>query len=335
MGDISGKPYDFVFIDPSLLREGPSLRGVAGHHLFSADRLSGEIRFKLKALTPLHIGGGMIEVREVGGRERAISTHASFKSIPVIPGSSIKGAVRVIVEAVSPSCMRALGSKSRRHLPKAIKGGCSMDKGRLCPACRLFGAPGWLGAAWFEDIPFPRESLTTVKTPPLWTPGRGGGKQLPAVYLSEDDRCAKGWKMYFHMRPAEGEELRAAIKAGAEAAGRVAFENLSEGELGLLIMGMGYRRERSFPIKIGGAKPAGLGSVRISIERIRLLDPEGLRKTGRAGWRELSGEELAGRIAGWIDAAFKEGLILEEQLKDLDWMLDDRGFQLQAPSGTY
>jgi CRISPR/Cas system CSM-associated protein Csm3 (group 7 of RAMP superfamily) len=207
----------------------------------------------------------------------------------LIPGSSIKGAVRSIVEAITRSCIRITQGRHRPYIPQGY-GGC-MSVNDLCIACRLFGAQDYQGHVSFEDAVAPKGSLVLLGTPLLWTPARGG-RGLPPRYLERDR--AKGRKFYRHARPPSGVDPRACIKSGAELPLRIHFLNLSEAELGVLLTALGQHPDHRFPIKLGGGKPVGLGSVQVVCQRITLLQgADALRSTGRLGQaRTLEGSDL-------------------------------------------
>jgi hypothetical protein len=207
----------------------------------------------------------------------------------LIPGSSLKGAVRSLVEAITRSCIRITQGRHRPYIPQGY-GGC-MSVNDLCIACRLFGAQDYQGHVSFEDAVAPRGSLVLLGTPLLWTPARGG-RGLPPRYLQGNQ--ARGRKFYRHARPPSGVDPRACIKSGAELPLRIHFLNLSEAELGVLLTALGQHPDHPFPIKLGGGKPVGLGSVQIILNRVTLLQGvDALKATGRLGQaKTLAGDDL-------------------------------------------
>jgi len=207
-----------------------------------------------------------------------------------------------------------------------------MSVNDLCIACRLFGAQDYQGHVSFEDAVAPKGSLVLLGTPLLWTPARGG-RGLPPRYLERDR--AKGRKFYRHARPPSGVDPRACIKSGAELPLRIHFLNLSEAELGVLFTALGLHPDHPFPIKLGGGKPVGLGSVQIILNRVTLLQgADALKATGRLGQaKTLAGDDLNDFLTQCANAA--NTLIDGDALGKLKTILDKAGLQETAPADPY
>lgn len=170
--------------------------------------------------TGVHIGMGYSDFVKADNQEYFAALQAS-KSVRegdtlrrqyLIPGSSIKGAVRSIVEAITCSCVCITKSAHHSHLPEEYRGCASVNA--LCTACRLFGAQDYQGHLRFEDAIAPRGTLVLLHVPVLWEPARGK-RGLPPRYLLENG-AAKGRKFYFHALCAPGNDPRTCIKSGAE-----------------------------------------------------------------------------------------------------------------------
>jgi hypothetical protein len=207
-----------------------------------------------------------------------------------------------------------------------------MSVNDLCIACRLFGAQDYQGHVSFEDAVAPKGSLVLLGTPLLWMPARGG-RGLPPRYLDRDR--AKGRKFYRHASPPSGVDPRACIKSGAELPLRIHFLNLSEAELGVLLTALGQHPDHRFPIKLGGGKPVGLGSVQVIPQRINLLQgADALKATGRLGQaRTLEGSDLNAFIERCANAA--NTLIDNDALGELKTILDEAGLRETAPADPY
>jgi len=237
------------------------------------------------------------------------------------------------VEAITRSCIRITQSRHRPYIPQGY-GGC-MSVNDLCIACRLFGAQDYQGHVSFEDAVAPKGSLVLLGTPLLWTPARGG-HGLPPRYLERDR--AKGRKFYRHARPPSGVDPRACIKSGAELPLRIHFLNLSETELGVLLTALGQHPDHPFPIKLGGGKPVGLGSVQIILNRVTLLQgADALKATGRLGQSQtLVGDALDKFTTRCAQAADKlDKLIDGDALGKLKTILDKAGLRETAPADPY
>ncbi len=328
------KPYDFV----PFPKRRPDREKGAGQDKLNPCLLSGTLELTLHTLTPVHVGLGYSDFIKAGDQEYLAALQASkpvreadaVRRRYLIPGSSLKGAVRSIVEAITRSCIRITQSRHRPYIPQGY-GGC-MSVNDLCIACRLFGAQDYQGHVSFEDAVAPKGSLVLLGTPLLWTPARGG-HGLPPRYLQGNQ--ARGRKFYRHARPPSGVDPRACIKSGAELPLRIHFLNLSEAELGVLLTALGLHPKHPFPIKLGGGKPVGLGSVQIILNRVTLLQGvDALKATGRLGQaRTLEGSDLNAFIERCANAA--NTLIDNDALGALESILDKAGLEETAPADPY
>ena len=84
-----------------------------------------ELKGKIKLLSGLHIGGNKDTI-EIGGMDNPVIKNP-VTGLPYIPGSSIKGKMRFLLEW-------KLGKVTTSREPH----GCSPDNGD-CPICRIFG----------------------------------------------------------------------------------------------------------------------------------------------------------------------------------------------------
>ena len=336
------KPYDFV----PFPKGRPDRKKGAGQDKLNPCLLSGTLELTLRTLTPVHVGSGYSDFIKADNQEYLAALQASkpvreadaVRRRYLIPGSSIKGAVRSIVEAITRSCVRVTRVKTQlipdEYAPcdrrKEYKR--SDGKKELCLACRLFGAQDYQGHVSFEDAVAPKGSLVLLGTPLLWTPARGG-HGLPPRYLERDR--AKGRKFYRHARPPSGVDPRACIKSGAELPLRIHFLNLSEAELGILLTALGQHPDHPFPIKLGGGKPVGLGSVQIILNRVTLLQGvDALKATGRLGQaKTLAGDDLNDFLTQCANAA--DELIDGDALGELESILGEAGLRETAPADPY
>lgn len=353
------KPYDFV----PFPKGRPDRKQGAGQDKLDARLLSGTLELTLHTLTPVHVGLGYSDFIKANNQEYLAALQASkpvreddtTRRRYLIPGSSIKGAVRSIVEAITRSCVYVTRVKTqlipdeyalcdRREEYKRSDG-----KKELCLACRLFGAQDYQGHVRFEDAVAQEGFVPVVGTPPLWSP-LGGGKdakqykrygELPQRYLDDTTRKARGRKFYHYRSVPSNKQtrrkldMRMCIKSGAELPLRIHFLNLSEAELGVLLTALGLHPDHPFPIKLGGGKPVGLGSVQVKCQRINLLQgADALKATGRLGQaRTLVGSDLNAFVAQCANAA--NSLIDDNALGKLKTILHKRGLQETAPADPY
>ena len=329
------KPYDFVEF-PS---NSPEYRRGEGHHKASADHLSGWFMVELFTLRPVQVASGITDfVRTQSGEKLTLTNVSVPRQKPtgktrtyLLPGSSLKGVARSLVEAISLSCVPQSDYKVRSFLPKRF-GKCTKPE-RLCPACRLFGAQDYQGQVAFEDAEAPPGNLQVWGVPLLWTPARSRRRGLPRRYLKGNE--AAGRKFYKHGQVAKGPERRMTIKEGIAIPTRISFENLTKAELGLLIAALGNHPDYPFPIKVGAGKPIGMGSVEVRFKTAVLLSgAQGVKAAGRLGGatEKLEGEELKERLKQWTQVAQEEKLLLIEQLDELKTVLREENLSQPSPS---
>jgi CRISPR/Cas system CSM-associated protein Csm3 (group 7 of RAMP superfamily) len=232
----------------------------AGHDDYGVGLVSGEIAGVITALSPVHVASGQIELT---GKAKPPLVKAHFRSggQPVIPGTSLKGAIRSIVEAISPSCLRVTRARYDQQ-PMNVRACQKRDD--LCVACRMFGALGYQGQVRFSDA-VQRENHTEF----LFVPSFYAPRSRERLYYEGGQ--IKGRKFYQHGELARGNVPIEACPEGSRFTFTVYFDNLTPGELGLLLIALGQGMPKLRP-KLGGAKPACLGSIDIALERLMVLD---------------------------------------------------------------
>ena len=322
------KPYDFVPFPSGVSRRKPE-----GHARFV--HLTGTLEVTLVAHRPVQVASGFLDVVTVQGQEVVVAQGTRRGRVHILPGSSLKGAVRSLVEALSPSCVRVTGGRSRKALPAPLAP-CS-DADRLCPACRLFGMSGrgkenYGGQVSVEDAVMVSGQPVLVRTPLLWAPARSP-RGLPERYMAGDR--AVGRKFYFHGTPARGTDARIAAGSGSVFETRIHFENLTEGELGLLLAALGQHPGYPFLLKVGAGKPVGMGSLEVHLRGVRLAGE--IRSGGRAGAgsQYLRGEPLTEAVQEWVQAAGEGGLLDGDALEEVHRILRRENLSRPSPEGPY
>jgi hypothetical protein len=335
------KPY--VLID--FAAPQPARQGVAGHHLAQDGKLTGRIELYLIARSPLQVASGSFEVLKTSQGEEIVAMGSGVERRneqtgrpqrqPVLPGSSLKGAFRSLVETISPSCVISVGRASRQEIPRPLTLCTKVQQ--LCPACRLFGMSGsgnenYMGQVHIADATLVDGGPAIIRTPLLWTPARGRGG-LPYRYLKAG--LAKGRKVYYHSLPARGPDARVALKTGSTLRTEIHFTNLTPGELGLLIAGLGLHPDYRFLPKIGAGKPVGMGSTETYIQTVELYGA--VKERGRLGGRTTiyQGDALAEQIKGWVQAAQTEQLLREEALEQVADVLKLSNLKRLPLEGAY
>lgn len=255
-GPPAAKPYAFVPIpagDPR--RERP-----AGHQQYNGNLLTGTLEGMITARSPVHVASGQIEL--TGKRPSLVKAHFRRNGRLTIPGSSLKGAIRSIVEAISnpPSCLRVTRA---RFAEQPVQVRACNRKESLCVACQMFGAMGYLGQVHFHDATLDGGESTIILTPSLFAP-----RTRERAYIANGQ--VRGRKFYHHGELARGNVPLEVCPVGARFQLQVDFENLSEAQLGLLLIALGQGTPPLTP-KLGGAKPACCGSVEMHVTDVRLL----------------------------------------------------------------
>lgn len=254
------------------------------------DGLRGFLRLTISCRTPVHIGSGspwLLSPRLVGG-VAAVRTEGGL--VPIIPGSSLKGAVRAVVEAVTPSCERvALAG----HGADACRGADV-----LCPACRVFGAPGWRATVGFGDL----------------APADGVRPEVGSVAQRYSFRNAprRGRRLY-RVSPEEplpqSEEELVLVASGSRFRGALYLDGVERVGLGLILIALGVGPHGLPFLRLGGGKNRGLGVVDVDVTAGRLYGS--LRQWLRDD-RLLTTPE---QVASFLERAQEEALETYPQMR--------------------
>ncbi len=308
-------PYDFV---PIVEDKPPQRCSPYGHDKFQGK--SGLMECKITTLKPLFIPLPMDErdrqrqgLRELIGHDREGRPQYHNKyilntadGIPVIPGSSIKGVIRSIAEAVGNSCITFFKKDKNKNYktypsqkfdpakgkPVTIYPQFTLPDGfypctdvnNLCITCQLFGFQSSKGS--FQG----KINISDAKA-------RDGYKVLNWIRLTElsspkphhkafyasssDPNKIIGRKFYFHHKPdapiliSDSKTNRNSTVRPIENAVfdfKVTFTNLTDDEYILLLYTLFL--EDGVSHKIGYGKSAGLGSVKIEPLKLTLFDIE-------------------------------------------------------------
>jgi hypothetical protein len=322
------KPYSSV----SLPNQPPRLERPAGQDRFRPDRFHGKLFLSFAVKTPLHISTGIVVPGvDVGLRVSLVKTMASDRQGRLlIPGSSLKGVVRSMYEAITNSTFAVVTPRYRSQMPKN-RLPCS-NKEALCPASRVFGALNWQGLVRFTDAVCDGKSAQGF-IPSLHAP-------RPQRYLLGAGRVG-GRKFYYQTRRAASADQNRGIAVQWVAEGNhfstcLTFSNLTEAELGTLLIVLGQDPKYGMSLKIGGGKPVGMGTVTTTVMKIEYLQnlKDRYRSLSEPGTTLLEGKPLSDFINKAIQKAYSERYVLEDQLRQLAVILaypTDR----EPPSGMY
>jgi hypothetical protein len=292
-------PYNFVPLGSRPDRT--EWRRVSKHHRLSEETYSGHLMLRFHTITPVFIPS-YSQGDVVKERYRNEDEWLTFKRFlrsgenPIIPGTSIKGMIRSVFEALTNSCMvlfaETYGSNCYQVSNYKHKG-CSTQDG-LCCACSVFGTLlgddlPFQGKVRFSDAIGTKDDLKKEEwiLKELSAPKPEHRIPFYAVNGSNPASGPRGRKFYFHHDPkkvssenyiTQGEhnkrnrKILEHLKAGSSLSSAMDFHGLTEEELGALVyaLELEYKNgeKRIEPIlahKIGIGKPLGLGSISILI----------------------------------------------------------------------
>lgn len=299
-------PYAFV---PTDFSKPPQRSKPLTHEKFQGR--AGRIECRLTAETPIFIPENRERLEEF---EHEPQTFITRSGLPVIPGSSLKGLLRSLVETVGNGCYLLFDGKYERRrtdysrkLPEAFHNCSKLEE--LCIACRMFGMlerrKVLLGNVSVSDArtrPGEYTEHDPIYTKPLMTPK----PRHQAFYLNEHGQIA-GRKFYFHSpnqiqtdtRKTPYNQHICPLNPGSRFTFTVDFQNIRDAELAVLLYALVLEQnppKREMRHKIGLAKPVGLGSVKIEITKISLIDYQ-RRYTTSAAPDELTGRDCEAYLA--------------------------------------
>lgn len=278
-------PYDFVPVDwqhPPVRRRPP-----VGHR--NLNELHGTVECKITAETPLFILNPSAEKNS----DILLKFLQNSEGEYFIQGSSLKGMLRNVVETVGPGCWLLFDGKYKggngeqknyiEKLPKGFSKCNNLEK--LCPACRLFGIVNgkdvhYQGRVGVDDA----VCINVVPHDPVHTIILMNPKPHHEAWYLDGDKVA-GRKYYFHQQ--EISTLRNAVEynkyiaplgRGSAFTFKVVFKGLDNKEFALLLYALFLGEDMRH--KIGYAKPAGFGSVKIEPVRMEMIDFRSRYKNG-------------------------------------------------------
>ncbi len=328
--ELEPKPYELI---PFPRQKPVSKKAPAGHHRYDPSRYHGAIALTLKVKTAVHVSTGIVALgTDVKSKVPLIKTMTQGRQQRLtIAGSSLKGAVRSIYEAITNSTLGVVTGKYKKQMPRD-RLPCQ-TKTELCPASLVFGALDWQGLIQFRDAIAQQAESVTGFMPSLYRPR----PDEYAGYLQNN--LAAGRKFYYHaIKAVDGGQQGIPVQqAGTEYTftTQLQFKNLAEAELGALLIALGQDEQYPFALKVGGGKPIGMGTMTVAITEIEAV--QNLRDRYRQYQSEasrLTGTPLQAFIKARIAAAHRHKLVELPQLKQLSEILKFPT-ERQAPRGMY
>lgn len=232
------KPYDFI---PFLKCETYTEKGT----------LEGTIPLKIKTLTPIHISSGKHGIND---GKHIYKPFTRITDEIVIFGTSLKGLVRSISEAISYSCFAPSYGLDRKKMPNNK----SHNKDDSCIVCDMFGKMGKKSKIQFSDCYITRGRTELIGLPASFSP-----RPNTQAYIDRNGNY-KGHKFYRHGIlgiQQKGDILYEYVLENAEFEGDIRFERLTEEQLQLLCFSLGLSGE--IQPKIGFGKAHYYGSISI------------------------------------------------------------------------
>lgn len=332
-------PYDFVRID---WERPPARRKPIWHHQLvgqGAQRLySGSIEVDVFAETPIFIH----DPRNVSPDPKKPAQFMQNKQGEyIIPGSSLKGMIRCVVETLGNGCLTLFDGdyergkvNYRRSVPDSFQH-CDNNT-QLCIACRTFGmlkerAGGvLLGKVNIGDACANPEKV--YKYEPIYTAVLVEPKpHHEAFYLDEERRHIAGRKFYFH----HSQDMKPLTEPGLKLFGgkpanrfiqpldydtqfhfRMDFTSLEADEFAALMLAIAL--EEDMRHKIGYGKPLGLGSVSLVPTSLTLIDysTRYTQPDRERGKTMLEGNAMWNLLYEHIDE-FSQGQLIPMAMNDL------------------
>jgi CRISPR/Cas system CSM-associated protein Csm3 (group 7 of RAMP superfamily) len=318
---IAMSPYDFVRIpeNSTCTRQNNIIK----HNKLGVELYHGSMECNIENLTPLFIPARIPETQ--GHKTLQFFGTDKRGGVPKIPGTSLKGVIRSISEAVANSCF-CIG-KQPPEIDDSFKP-CE-DNDSLCITCRIFGMmKGGLlkgkisiGDATIKDRNYKimeQENLKPLFSPQsennsLYIPG-GRKFYFHHTVLTDPKKCSH-WK---DKQKRDNNSTVSPLEPGANFKFLIDFTNLTNEELSLLLHSLTL--EPSMRHKIGYAKPLGLGSVHITIKKLELFDPLERYGTQPRTTTEYTGDELedfiGSKTVGYINNSSTN---LQDLRRILNW----------------
>ncbi|WP_058485140.1 RAMP superfamily CRISPR-associated protein [Defluviitalea phaphyphila] len=243
----------------------------------------GKIDIKLEVLTPVHISSGHLQEHN----NLLYKQFVKFNNRPIIPGTSLKGCIRSIAEAISYSCYPKSKNVDYKKFSKN-----KLDESNNCIICNMFGAMGKKSKIRFEDLQLREEDIKNkmiILNIPQFYPPR------PENNLYLENNKYKGYKFYHHGDKKileKGKFPYEFVNIGGIFEGSIRFENMTEEQVNLLCFSLGLNG-RIQP-KIGYGKPAYYGSVKITTNEQKWIE-----KANK--YENQSSEEVKGNIKKLIN----------------------------------
>jgi len=296
-------PYNFVPLNQTVVE----VEQRPDFDKYHNDRYTGYIDIKIENLTPLYIrNSDKDEDKDKQKSYEFFNVDGKY----IIPGSSIRGMIRTLVEIISYGKFGYFNDEIKRrrrknvgkvsnHIPENHK---HKDDKTIDIAEAIFGKESkFASRVFFEDAVLqnnPQDAFYEKTSPKILSSPKPTCFQHYLEQSSNDPRELNHWnsnapirgnKLYWHRNtPSNSNEKHSwnegkiindtqhtvikPLKEKNKFKGRIRFENLSSVELGALLFAIDLPENCAH--KLGMGKPLGLGSVKITIDEFFISDRE-------------------------------------------------------------
>ncbi|MCP6759997.1 MAG: RAMP superfamily CRISPR-associated protein [Fischerella sp. CENA71] len=315
-------PYELVrFPD-----KPPSACTPPGHDKYLSNCLHGTLFLTLQVQTALHVSTGVAVMGsdiDKNGIPLIKTMEQGVDKTLLIPGSSLKGCIRAIYEAITNS---RLGVKPTTNKPPDRLP--ARRQNEICPAGVVFGASGdnwgWQGLINIRDARCNTNGFGVGYMPALWSPKPHGGNYYHKGQIA-------GRKFYYHMVRAldKGEKDGIRVQQASRNytfSTQIHFRNLQSKELGALLIALGQDSNYPFALKLGAGKPIGMGTMIVKIPAVQVMQNQDdlckhYKSFSNPDDAKLEGKLLQQFILQHIQAAHNQNLIEKPQLEQLSQIL--------------
>ena len=252
-----------------------------GHQKYLPNHIHGTLFLILEVKSGLHVSTGVVVMGDDINRRsipliKTMMRGAGKDEELLIQGSSLKGCIRSIYEAITNSCVgvKPLKKNINKYPDQRLP---DNDIKKLCPASIVFGASGdkwgWQGLVQIQDAHCEMKGYDVAFMPNLWSPQ----SEKNSNYY-ENDKTA-GRKFYYHTKNyinrGEGNGIPAQIAAISDSfTTQLNFKNLKPEELGTLLIALGQDEDYPFALKLGAGKPIGMGTITVTVDNAEILQSQ-------------------------------------------------------------
>lgn len=252
---------NYFFVDFPVTDERYMFRD---RRLDAAHQLSGMFKVQLVTVDPLFIGSGFQELED----GQFVKQTLTENNKPIVPGSSLKGAVRQICRAVSQSCVPQ--ESCRITLPnKDTKWQCKPERksnlDHACIVCDMFGKMGWCSKVFFSDLIAECGATARFQAARQFAPHPDAEK-----YHENGYHAYKFYKTEINRVTKPQNDMLRAVPPKTVFTGEITYRNLDQTELGLLLFGLG--QSGTISLKLGGYRNEGFGTVNITLASDQIGD---------------------------------------------------------------